>query len=58
MVLDTSNGHDSNVIKEFNESTKGMDDYGLLEFILVRWADDEDLKSIIEELKSNNSYGK
>jgi predicted component of type VI protein secretion system len=53
MVLDTRNGHDSNVIKEFNESTKGMDDYGLLEFILVRWADDNDLKSIIEELKSN-----
>ena len=53
MVLDTRNGHDSNVIKEFNESTKRMDDYGLLEFILVRWADDEDLKSIIEELKSN-----
>lgn len=51
MILDTRNGHDAEVIKKFNESVLKIDDYGLLEFILVKWADDDDLLSMIEELK-------
>lgn len=52
MILDTRNGHDADVVKKFNESVLKLDDYGLLEFILVRWADDDDLLSIIEELNA------
>jgi hypothetical protein len=51
MILDTRNGHDAEVIKKFNESVLKIDDHGLLEFILVKWADDDDLLSMIEELK-------
>jgi hypothetical protein len=54
MKINTNNGHDLNVVNEFNQCVEKIDNYGLLEFILTRWASDQDLKSIIEEIKENN----
>lgn len=52
MVLNTNNGHCSKVIAKFNEATKNIDNFGLLEIILVHWADDQDLESIIEAIEN------
>ena len=51
MILDTTNGHDTKVVDAFNELAKQFDDYGLLEIILSKWADDGDLISITEYIK-------
>lgn len=48
--LDTNNGHDKDVINEFNKVSKLYSDEALLRIILTYWADNDDLQSITKEL--------
>jgi hypothetical protein len=48
--LDTTNGHNSTIVENFNKVAKYFDDSGLLIEILSRWADDKDIQSITEHL--------
>ena len=49
--LDTTNGHNPQLVKEFNNLSKYFDDSGSLIEILSSWVDDRDLESIVEHLK-------
>lgn len=49
--LDTTNGHNLQLVEEFNKIAKYFDDSGILIEILSRWADNGDLESITEHLK-------
>ena len=51
MILDTTNGHNSEVVKDFNNIANKFETSELLEIILKNWCDDEDLKDITELLK-------
>lgn len=58
MQLTTIGGYDKIVIDEFNKISEKFDTYGLLEEILTRWADDEDIQSITEHLKDRLAENK
>lgn len=49
--LDTTNGHNLQLVENFNKVAKHFDDSGILIEILSRWADNGDLESITEHLK-------
>lgn len=44
--LDIRNGHNQNVITEFNNLSKHLSDTEILYHILTLWADDDDIESI------------
>ena len=49
--LNTDNGHNEEVINNFNNMSRSIaDDTFLLNHILTNWADDEDLADITESL--------
>ncbi len=49
--LNTDNGHNEQVINNFNAMSRSIaDDTFLLNYILTNWADDTDLKDITESL--------
>ena len=49
--LNTTNGHNLQLVENFNRVAKHFDDSGILIEILSRWADNGDLESITEHLK-------
>ena len=49
--LNTTNGHNLQLVEEFNKISKHFDDSGILIEILSSWVDDRDLESITEHLK-------
>lgn len=49
--LDTTNGHNEEVVDAFNDIANYFNNETLLEIILHRWADDQDIASITEYLK-------
>ena len=51
IVLNETNGHNKEVVTEFNKVAKHFDTYGLLEIILINWCDDGDLTDITSYLK-------
>ena len=50
--LDTTNGHNKNVIDNFNEISNHFTDVDLAYHILTHWADDQDIESITEFLNN------
>lgn len=51
MRANTSNGHNAKVVEEFNKVAERFSDSDLLEIIISKWADDQDLEDITETLK-------
>ena len=51
MRADTSNGHNAKVVEEFNKVAERFSDSDLLDIIISKWADDQDLEDITETLK-------
>ena len=45
------NGHDQEIFNKFCEVTSKLDSYGLLEFIVQNWCDDQDLEDITARLE-------
>lgn len=55
--LDTRNGHDLEVVTNFNKVSSTLSDADILDFILTKWADDKEIKEIadlLNDLKPNN----
>lgn len=58
--LDIRNGHNQNIITEFNNLSKHLSDNEILYHILTLWADDDDIESItdaIDDLIFNDMDG-
>lgn len=51
ITLDTRNSHSQKIVDEWNSIAYHFSEYELLEIILRRWADDEDIASITEYIK-------
>jgi len=52
ITLDTTNGHNKEVVDNFNKVAKSFDEAGLLSIILVNWCDDRDLADITTHLNN------
>jgi hypothetical protein len=52
ITLDTTNGHNKEVVDNFNKVAKSFDESGLLSIILVNWCDDRDLTDITTHLNN------
>ena len=50
--LDTTNGHDKDIVARFNKIANKYSDDLILEHILVNWVDDSDLLDIAETLEN------
>jgi hypothetical protein len=51
MRADTLNGHNAKIVEEFNKVAERFSDSDLLDIIISKWADDQDLEDITETLK-------
>lgn len=52
ITLDTTNGHDKEVVDNFNKVARNFDESGLLIIILSQWCDDGDLADITTHLNN------
>ena len=52
ITLDTTNGHNKEVVDNFNKIAKNFDAVGLLSIILINWCDDSDLADITTHLNN------
>lgn len=49
--LFSPNGHDQKIFDRFTHISSKLDTYGLLEFIVENWCDDQDLEDITNRLE-------
>jgi len=49
--LFSPNGHDQKIFNKFCDVSSKLDTYGLLEFIVENWCDDQDLEDITNRLE-------
>lgn len=51
-----SNGHDKKIFDKFCSIASNFSEYTLLEFIIEKWCDDNDIKDITESINNNFLY--